>query len=116
MRALPTEVAASVQKGAELVGEIAAASKEQANGINQVNKAVNEMDKVVQRNSANAEESASSSEEMTAQSADMNKFVNDLILLVKGGGGNDFSETKNQPSKKQNLKKRLFLRQQPLRN
>ncbi len=97
-----TEVAASVQKGAELVGEIAAASKEQASGIDQVNKAVNEMDKVVQRNSANAEESASSSEEMTAQAADMNNFVNDLILLVKGG--NETSETIYQaaPQKQKN--------------
>jgi len=80
-----TEVAASVQKGAELVGEIAEASKEQANGIDQINKAVNEMDKVVQQNSANAEESASSAEEMTAQAADMNRYVNELILLIKGG-------------------------------
>jgi len=99
-----TEVAASVQKGAELVGEIAAASKEQANGIDQVNKAVNEMDKVVQRNSANAEESASSSEEMTAQAANMNNFVSDLILLVKGG--NEPSETKKitAPQKLKNKK------------
>ena len=78
------EVASSVQKGAELVGEIAEASKEQASGIDQVNKAVNEMDKVVQSNSANAKQSASSSEEMTAQAADMNSFVNELVLLVNG--------------------------------
>jgi len=94
------EVSSSVNKGAELVGEIAAASKEQASGIDQVNKAVNEMDKVVQSNSANAEQSASSSEEMTAQAADMNNFVNELVLLVTGGEISSAS-TGNQPAIKE---------------
>ena len=69
----------------ELVGEIAAASNEQAQGIEQVNKAVSEMDKVVQQNAANAEESASASEEMNAQAQHLNVFVDDLAegLLVE---------------------------------
>lgn len=96
-----TEVAASVQKGANLVGEIAEASKEQANGIDQINKAVNEMDKVVQRNSANAEQSASSSEEMTAQAADMNRYVNDLIILVKGGETSESASKQTAPAPRQ---------------
>ena len=94
-----SEVALSVQKGAELVGEIAEASKEQASGIDQVNKAVNEMDRVVQSNSANAEQSASSSEEMTAQAADMNSYVNELVLLVNGG------EASSDSIKAQSVKK-----------
>ena len=53
------EVALSVGKSDELVGEISAASHEQAQGIEQINMAVSEMDKVVQQNAANAEESAS---------------------------------------------------------
>lgn len=65
-----------------LVAEIAAASKEQAQGIEQVNKVVNEMDKVIQQNAANAEESASASEEMSAQAEQMKAFVGDLVSLV----------------------------------
>jgi len=76
------EVAASASKVGELVGEIAAASNEQAEGIEQVNKAVTEMDKVVQQNAANAEESASASEEMNAQAEQMKGYVDDLVLLV----------------------------------
>ena len=57
----------SAGKVAELVGEIAAASEEQAQGIEQVNTAVAEMDKVTQQNAANAEESASAAEELNAQ-------------------------------------------------
>ena len=76
------EVAESASKVGELVGEIAAASNEQAEGIEQVNKAVVEMDKVVQQNAANAEESASASEEMNAQAEQMKGFVDELVALV----------------------------------
>ena len=67
-----------------LVQEIAAASKDQSQGIDQINKAVAEMDKVVQENSANAEESASASEEMTAQAEQLKSTVNVLARLVHG--------------------------------
>ena len=50
-------------RSTDLVAEIAAASQEQAQGIEQVNTAVAQMDKVTQQNAANAEESASAAEE-----------------------------------------------------
>ena len=81
------EVALILKKVVDLVGEIAAASQEQAEGIGQMNKAVTEMDKVVQQNAANAEESASASEEMNAQAQRLRGFVGDLITLVSGSGG-----------------------------
>jgi hypothetical protein len=61
-----------------LVDEIAAASKEQASGINQVNTAVAEMDKITQSTVASAEESAATSEELNAQAEQMKVFVGDL--------------------------------------
>ena len=80
------KVATSSSKMAELVGEIAAASQEQAQGIEQINRAVSEMDKVVQRNSANAEESASASEEMNAQAEQMKSYVLELLTVINGTG------------------------------
>jgi methyl-accepting chemotaxis protein len=77
----------SAVKVAELVGEIAAASREQSDGIDQVNQAVADMDKVTQQNAANAEESASSSEEMNAQAEQMKQMVNELVTLVGGQTG-----------------------------
>jgi len=77
-----TKVAESASKVGELVGEIAAASNEQAEGIGQVNTVVTEMDNIVQRNAANAEESASASEEMSAQAEQMKDFVEELVALV----------------------------------
>jgi len=86
-----SEVAANVFKSGELVAEIAVASTEHAEGIEQVNRAVTEMDKVVQQNAANAEESASASEEMTGQAQQMNGFVQELVDLV--GGNVDGAQT-----------------------
>ncbi len=79
-----TEVAGSSVKVGDIVGEIAAASSEQAQGVEQINKAVTEMDKVVQQNAASAEESASASEEMNAQAEQMKSMVLALVALVEG--------------------------------
>jgi methyl-accepting chemotaxis protein len=81
-----SEVLESASRVGKLVGEIAAASNEQAQGIDQVNKAVAEMDQVTQQNAANAEESASASEEMNAQAEQMKGLVGDLMALVEGNG------------------------------
>lgn len=53
------QVTATSNKVLDLTGEIAAASKEQSEGINQVNKAVAEMNRVTQQNAATAQELAS---------------------------------------------------------
>jgi len=75
------------RKVTELIGEIAAASQEQAHGIAQVNIAVTEMDKVTQQTAANAEESASASEELSAQAEQLKAFVEDLIAVISGRNG-----------------------------
>ncbi len=78
------EVTQSSTKVGELVAEIASASIEQAQGIEQVNNSVAEMDKVVQQNAAQAEEVASASEELLTQAEQMKTMVNGLILAVEG--------------------------------
>ena len=76
-----TESAARVS---ELVAEIAAASTEQAQGIEHASTAVAQMDKVTQQNAANAEESASAAEEMNTEAVQMNSIVDHLVELVEG--------------------------------
>jgi methyl-accepting chemotaxis protein len=80
------KVADDSAKIGQLISEIAAASKEQSQGIGQLNIAVSEVDKVIQQNAARAEESASASEEMNAQAEQMKSFVHDLYVLVNGAG------------------------------
>lgn len=77
-------VASNASSMGDLVGEISAASEEQAQGIGQVNTAVAEMDKVVQRSAANAEESASASTEMNTQAEHLREFVRELGILIHG--------------------------------
>lgn len=81
------QVKNSSSKVGELVGEISAASNDQANGVDQVNRAVDEMNKVVQQNAASAEENASASEEMSAQAEQIMEYVGGLTALV-GGSAN----------------------------
>jgi len=69
-------------KVAGLVGEIAAASDEQSNGIEQLNKAVAEMDNVTQSNAAKSEETASASQQLFAQADQMKAIVQELIDLA----------------------------------
>ena len=88
-----SQVAENASKVGELVGEIAAASTEQAQGIEQVNVAVTEMDKVVQANAAGAEETASASEEMNAKAEEMKGFVGNLVTLVTGSSNGKRSHT-----------------------
>ncbi|WP_243439189.1 HAMP domain-containing methyl-accepting chemotaxis protein [Fundidesulfovibrio soli] len=56
-----------IKKTAELVQEIAAASKEQNAGADQINKAVQQLDQVIQQNASASEEMASTSEELSSQ-------------------------------------------------
>ncbi len=100
-----SEVQTSSARMGELVGEISAASVEQAQGIEQISKAVTEMDKVVQRNSANAEESASASEEMSAQAEQMKQFVGELATMVGSADGHSTIEGATALLKKAALKK-----------
>ena len=87
------EIATASGKVNDLVAEIAAASREQSQGIDQVNTAVTQMDKVTQQNAANAEESASASEELNAQAAQMNTVVTELSVLVGGASHNVLTNT-----------------------
>ena len=56
-----------IQKTAELVREIAAASMEQSTGATQVSKAIQQLDQVIQQNAAASEEMASTAEELSSQ-------------------------------------------------
>ena len=56
-----------IQKTAELVQEITAASKEQDTGAEQINKALQQLEKVIQQNASASEEMASTTEELTGQ-------------------------------------------------
>lgn len=79
------DVLTSASKVEQLMNEIAAASREQAQGIDQINTSVSDVDTTVQQNAANAEESASASAEMNGHAEQLKTFVDELVTLIEGG-------------------------------
>ncbi len=73
-----------IRKITDLVGEIAIASNEQAQGVEQVNVAMTQMDAVTQRSASSAEETASASEELNAQAVALNDVVQSLKVIIEG--------------------------------
>ncbi len=78
------QVEESARKVGELINEIAAASSEQSQGLEQISRAMSQMDKVTQQNAAGAQQTAASAEEMNAQGEQMLETVDDLWTLVEG--------------------------------
>lgn len=74
------QIVDGVSRAANLVGEIATASNEQANGIFQINKGVEQVSQVVQTNSATAQQSAAASEELSSQAEMLNDMVGNFRL------------------------------------
>ena len=58
------EIVTSVQRVADIMGEISAASAEQAGGIDQITLAVSQMDEVTQQNAALVEEASAAASAM----------------------------------------------------
>jgi methyl-accepting chemotaxis protein len=77
-------IVSSVRKVADLNSEIAAASKEQSHGLEQINQAMTQLDQVTQTNAASAEQVASSAEEMSSQGLIMQETVSRLNALIHG--------------------------------
>jgi methyl-accepting chemotaxis protein len=64
-----------IEKTAELVKEIAAASSEQNNGVQQVNLSIQQLNNVTQQNAASSEELSTSSEHLTAQAEELKGII-----------------------------------------
>jgi methyl-accepting chemotaxis protein len=79
------EIVEKVRQMDTLVAEVATASREQNQGVQEINSAMGQMDKVVQSNAASAEESAAAAEELNAQ-AEMFKGAVDALEQLAGLG------------------------------
>lgn len=80
------EIIERITSASDLVGEIASASKEQVQGIEQVNQALQQIDQVTQSSTANAEESASAAEELSSQSVQLQQMIQKFKLRGNGNG------------------------------
>ena len=76
------EITSMSSKVNTLINDIAAASQQQVQGIEQIKMSIDQMDKVTQQNAANSEESASAVLELNSQATGMNGIIGDLRTLV----------------------------------
>jgi methyl-accepting chemotaxis protein len=79
-----------IQKTAELVSEISAASGEMNTGAEQINRAIQQLDQVTQQNASASEEMASTSEELASQA----NYLMDTVSFFKIGS-QDISRARN---------------------
>lgn len=69
-----------IQKTADMVKEISAASREQASGVDQVSISIQQLNEVAQQNVGSAEELSSSSEELAAQADHLRQAISYFIV------------------------------------
>ncbi len=70
-----TEIVTAIKKVTDIVAEIAAASREQATGLDEVNTAVGNMDEMTQRNGALVEQTSASAQSLSAQARELSQLV-----------------------------------------
>ena len=78
-----SDITASSGRVRGLIDEVSAASRQQAQGIDQVTQAITQMEKVTQTTAATAEESAAASEELNAQAEQTLNTVRELEQMVR---------------------------------
>jgi methyl-accepting chemotaxis protein len=79
-----TQIVQEATKVADLVGEISAASNEQAQGIDQINVGLAQIDQVTQSTTANAEETASAAHELSSLSDRLRQSISHFRLKMVG--------------------------------
>ncbi len=72
-----------LQKVNDFVGEISMASKEQANGVSEINISLAQINDVIQQNSSISEETAAASERLSSQSQSLQNLMDHFILRNK---------------------------------
>ncbi|MES2261524.1 MAG: methyl-accepting chemotaxis protein [Pseudomonadota bacterium] len=79
------EVVASVERVTAIIGEIALASGEQQDGIEQISTAINQMDSVTQQNAALVEQAAAAADSLQQQAQGLSEAVSVFKLHEHGG-------------------------------
>ena len=91
------DIVAAVKRVTDIMSEIAAASKEQGAGIEQVNQAITQMDTVTQQNAALVEEAAAAAEAMQGQAGTLTEVVSKFKL--KNGNRGMWTASANPTAK-----------------
>lgn len=86
------KIVPQIEKTAELVAEISAATQEQDSGAEQISSSIMQLDNVIQQNSAAAEEMSSTAQELAEQAGQLDEMV--AFFKVSGGDLMQFEKEK----------------------
>jgi len=78
------EIVLNIGNVNQMSGEISVACQEQAQGVNEITKAMAQLDQVTQTNAATSEEAAQAAEELSAQAESLRNMVHVLVETIKG--------------------------------
>ena len=95
-----TEVVQSIRRVTDLMGEINAASSEQASGVAQVGEAVTQMDQATQQNAALVEEMAAAAGSLSSQAQELVQAVAVFKLDASQSGASAYSTPTARPAPK----------------
>ncbi len=84
-----TKLVPDIQKTAELIQEINAASNEQNSGADQINKAIQQLDQIIQQNAGTSEELSSTAEELASQAEQLQDTIGFFKVNISESKTND---------------------------
>jgi methyl-accepting chemotaxis protein len=90
------EIVTKARQVDELVAAVSNASREQSQGVEQINTGVSQMDKITQSNAASAEESAAAAEELSSQAIVLREAVGMLQQIAGASAVHDSGDADRQ--------------------
>ncbi len=91
------QIQSGIIRATDLVGEISAASNEQAQGVLQISQGLSQIDQVTQQNTASAEETASAAEELSGQAVNLKEMVRQFKLAGSAPAASETPATRAAP-------------------
>jgi methyl-accepting chemotaxis protein len=98
--AMLTQLVPDIQKTAELVQEISAASNEQNTGADQINRAIQQLDQVIQQNAGASEEMSSTAEELASQAEQLQSTISFFRVEETGARRSLVTKQTSRPARK----------------
>ena len=87
-------IVGSVKKVSDIIAELAAGSREQLSGIEQVNRAVSQLDEMTQQNAALVEEASAASKSMAGRS----QVMAEMLERYRLGQGDEYRAASGESS------------------
>ncbi len=94
-----SQIVENITQTTDLVSEIAGASKEQNDAVQQIHRSLTQMEATTQSNAASAEESSSAAAELRHQANEVNRVIQRLMTMIQSGNSSSGhgDDTRHRP-------------------